>query len=206
MTGNRASPAADKAPGLSGQLAGRFCAGVGMMEFLVALLIFSMSMMAILSIQLVGKKATFEASQRSTATALARDILERIYANSGQAIAYRVSGIGDDAKRLPLPDVDCAIAACTAQQLAAFDLWQWESLLLGYAEQDATGFVGGLLSPRACIDGASRVIDVSISWRSVLSGSPDTEPDCGIDVEGQNGDAEAPQRRQLSVSTFLAGA
>ena len=45
--------------------------GVGMLEFLLALLIFCVGMMGLMSAQLAGKRAGFEASHRSTATALA---------------------------------------------------------------------------------------------------------------------------------------
>ena len=50
--------------------------GVGMLEFLVALMIFSMGITGLLSAQLVAKKTIIEAGQRSMAIALARDILE----------------------------------------------------------------------------------------------------------------------------------
>ena len=198
--------AAGEAGSSSGIVARRLCRGAGMMEFLVALLIFSVGMMALLSAQLVGKKALFEASQRSTATALVRDILERMRANPGQVLAYQASGIGDVANRLPRPEIDCGITACSAQQLAAFDLWQWESLLLGHAERDSTGYVGGLLTPRACIGGSGRDVEVTISWRGLLAVSPAAESDCGVDAEDEDDEHDAPQRHQLTVSTFLAGA
>ena len=38
--------------------------GVGMLEFLVALLIFSTAMMGLMSTQLAGKRANFEASEK----------------------------------------------------------------------------------------------------------------------------------------------
>ncbi|RLA48698.1 MAG: hypothetical protein DRQ98_14465, partial [Gammaproteobacteria bacterium] len=47
--------------------------GVGLLEVLIALLIFTTGMMGLLSTQLAGKKAGYEATQRSIATALARD-------------------------------------------------------------------------------------------------------------------------------------
>ena len=184
--------------------------GVGMTEFLVALLIFSVGMMSLLSAQLAGKKAVFEASQRSVATAMVRDILERISVNPEQVAAYRVSGIGDEANRLPVPDVDCGVVACSAQQLVAFDLWQWEAMLLGRAEQDAAGYAGGLLTPRACIAGSGRAVEVTLSWRGLLTVSPPVESECDISLElnqqsGEEGqERESPQRHALTVSTVLA--
>jgi type IV pilus assembly protein PilV len=200
---------ANEAAGAPRMFVRKLYSGVGMLEFLVALLIFSVGMMGLLSAQLVGKKANFEASQRSVATALVRDILERMRANPGQIVGYQVNGVGDEASRLPRPVADCDVAACTAEELAAFDIWQWESLLLGYSEQDSVGYAGGLLTPRACIASNGGAVDVTISWRGVMTLESAAQTDCGpaIDVdeapEGEEGDV--PQRHQLTVSTFMVG-
>jgi type IV pilus assembly protein PilV len=203
---DEASPSA--AAGLLTVLVFKAHAGVGMLEFLVALMIFSMGMMGLLSAQLVGKKANFEASQRSVATALARDVLERMRANPGQIPAYQVAGAGDAGNRLPRPDADCDITVCTAQELAAFDLWQWESLLVGDSEQDSVGSVGGLLTPHACIASDGGEVDVTISWRGVMTVGPAVTNDCKGDVDIESRPEDTPgdtsQRHQVTVSTFIA--
>lgn len=183
--------------------------GVGMLEFLVALLVFSLGMTGLLSAQLVGKKTSFDASQRSVATALARDMLERMRANPGQITAYQVAGLGDEARRLALPDTDCDATACTAGQLAVFDLWQWESLLLGESARDAVGNAGGLVAPRACITAVAGEVGVTISWRGVMRGVTTVEPvaagcDGGGDDVPVDGQGDGAQRQQLTVSTFIA--
>jgi type IV pilus assembly protein PilV len=185
-------------------------AGVGMLEFLVALLIFSVGMLGLMSAQLTGKKASFDASQRSTATALVRDIVERMRANPGQTMAYQIVSAGDEGNRLPRPEVDCGIADCSTEQLAAYDLWQWESLLVGESEQDAVGNAGGLVAPRACIRSAGDAVDVVISWHGVLRTIMTVEPSvpaaCDEDVGEVPSPApgDGPQRHQLTVSTFIA--
>ncbi len=138
--------------------------GLGMLEYLLALLIFSTGMMGLMSAQLVAKKVGYEASQRSTATALGRDIVERMRTNSGQLEAYRALAIGDTTQLLPLPNANCDISTCTALQLAAFDLWQWESNLLGLSGQRNGASSGGLVSPRACISTDGGEVAVAISW------------------------------------------
>lgn len=184
--------------------------GVGMLEFLVALLIFSVGMIGLMSAQLTGKKASFDASQRSTATALVRDILERMRANPSQAAAYQVVAAGDEGSRLPQPDADCGVTDCSAEQLAAFDLWQWESLLVGESAQEAAGNTGGLVAPRACIRSADGEVDVVISWhgvtRAVMSPQPLAPAACDAGIEDIPLDeaADAPHRHQLTVSTFIA--
>jgi type IV pilus assembly protein PilV len=184
--------------------------GVGMLEFLVALLIFSVGMIGLMSAQLAGKKASFDASQRSNATALVRDIVERMRANPGQAMAYQVVGAGDEGSRLPPPDADCGVTDCGAEQLAAFDLWQWESLLVGESARDAAGNAGGLVAPRACIRSADGAVDVVVSWqgvtRAVMSAQPAAPTVCDIGIEDiplEETD-EASLRHRLTVSTFIA--
>lgn len=182
--------------------------GVGMLEFLIALLIFSMGMMGLLTAQLAGKKVGYEAAQRSIATALARDILERMRANPGQIAAYRVTDAGDASHRLPLPDADCDTTACSASQLATFDVWQWESLLLGESEKLAGVYAGGLVSPRACITGDTGEIAVTISWLGATN-FPETiaahcaGDDVAIDVASGAIDPATLRRQQLTISTFI---
>jgi type IV pilus assembly protein PilV len=182
--------------------------GVGMLEFLIALLIFAVGMMGLIAAQLAGKRASFEASQRSTATALARDILERMRANPGQLEAYQVAGVGDHSGRLPAPEADCSFVACTAQQMAAFDVWQWESLLIGEPEQVGGESAGGLVSPRGCIRREGGAITVTVSWLGVTPEGPAAPIACGENPgPGAPEDAgvETRRRHQLTLATFVAG-
>lgn len=184
--------------------------GVGMFEFLVALLIFSLGMMGLMSAQLAGKRAGFDASQRSTATALARDILERVRANPGQIESYQVVGAGDESRRQPLPGADCDIAACTAPQLAAFDLWQWESLLLGESEQSGGESAGGLVSPRGCLRRDGGTVTVTISWQGLAPDAPVAAAATACDSENpepiapEDAGIETTRRHQLAIATFVA--
>jgi type IV pilus assembly protein PilV len=181
-----------------------------MLEFLLALLIFSVGMLGLMSAQLAGKRAVFEAGQRSTATALARDILERIRANPGQLDAYELAvAAGDESARLPSPGADCDAVPCTAEQLAAFDVWQWESLLLGESEQVGGDSTGGLVSPRGCIRRDGAEVTVTISW---LASAPDgSAVASGCDTEGSgpaspvDAGIEATRRHHLAIATFIAG-
>ena len=182
--------------------------GVGLLEVLIALLIFTTGMMGLLSTQLAGKKAGYEATQRSIATALARDILERIQANPGQTPAYLVNNAGDQENPLSIPATNCEQSDCTPVQLATFDLWQWESLVLGVSEKQGMSNVGGLVSPRACIFREEGVVLVAISWLGSTSARDPVESACGSDIAGLY---DAPdeavgnnfRRRQMIMSTYV---
>ena len=182
--------------------------GMGMLEYLLALLVFSTGMMGLMSAQLVAKKVVHEASQRSTATALGRDIVERMRTNSGQLEAYRALAIGDTTQLLPLPNANCDISTCTALQLAAFDLWQWESNLLGLSEQRNGASSGGLVSPRACISTDGGEVAVTISWLVSSVVHQPTLLTCGADDIGSEAtpsgsNDDTLQRRQLMISTYI---
>ena len=182
--------------------------GMGMLEYLLALLVFSTGMMGLMSAQLVAKKVAYEASQRSTATALGCDIVERMRTNSGQLEAYRALAIGDTTQLLPLPDASCDISTCTVLQLAAFDLWQWESNLLGRSERRSSASSGGLVSPRACISSDGGEVSVTISWLVSSVVQQPTPSTCGAEDIGagatpSESNDNTLQRRQLMISTYI---
>ena len=184
--------------------------GVGLLEVLIALLIFATGMMGLLATQLAGKKAGYEAMQRSIATALARDILERVQANPGQIPGYVIDNVGDQEHQVSIPATNCEQAGCTPGQLAAFDLWQWESLLLGVSEKQVGSNVGGLVSPRACISNEGGVVSVAISWLGVTSARDPAESSCGSEIAGLYDAPDEPvgnnlRRRQMIMSTYGGG-
>ena len=182
--------------------------GITMLEHLVALLVFSMAMMGLMSAQLAAKKVVYEAGQRSVATALGRDIVERMRTNVGQLDDYRAMALGDVAQLLSRPNTDCNVSICTATQLAMFDLWQWELQLLGLSEHRNGASSGGLVSPRACIASDGGEVTVSISWLAssvVLLATPSI---CGADdigsgaTLGEFNDGNL-QRQQLMIATYI---
>jgi type IV pilus assembly protein PilV len=183
--------------------------GVGMLEFVVALLIFSIGMMGLLSAQLAGKKAGYDASQRSVATALARDILERMRSNPGQISAYSIVDAGGAGNRLPLPGADCDESSCTAAQLAAFDLWQWESRLLGETEKYSDDNAGGLVLPRACIATDGGEVVVAISWLALTAAGPSaasafcSTEDLEHTAAAGELEGSALERSELMIATFI---
>jgi type IV pilus assembly protein PilV len=184
--------------------------GVGMLEFLIALLIFSTGLMGLLATQLVGKQTGYEAIQRSIAVALARDMLTRIQANRRRSLDYVAVGIGQPGGRLPLPAVNCNQSACSPAELAGFDLWEWESLLLGSSEKYVDRSAGGLLAPCAEIVKENAEVTVVIGWWGVGAGMSAEGADCKTYFEGVENDAEvkenvmsADRRSQLQLSTYV---
>ena len=182
--------------------------GVGLIEVLIAVLVFSLGMLSLAAMQIGAKRASYEATQRSIATGLARDILERMRGNPDQLDTYVVTNVGDPNGLLTAPDPNCAATDCTPAELATHDLVDWESLLAGATEKLGTENSGGLVSPRACIAHVDGTVTVAIAWQGVASATNPTESTCGNDVVGLYDDPNEPagnnlKRRLLVMSTFI---
>ena len=171
--------------------------GGGLIEVLVAVLIFSTGMMGLASAQLVGKKAGYEAAQRSMATTLLVDMLERIHANPGELATYAAYVAGEQEARLPVPGTNCAGENCLPGELAAYDLWQWESLFLGSSEREGAHYVGGLAFPRACISHDQGSVSVALSWRGVSPADDPPASPCGRETAGFYDDPGGPPGNNL---------
>ncbi len=137
-------------------------------EVLIAVVILVIGILGAVALQAVAMKSSFDSMQRSLASSLAQDIVERMRGNNPNAIAnYQLGspfGGGGAGKK-----TDCAAAlpvGCTAAQLTANDLFEWEQALMGAGTKYGTSLVGGLVNGVGCI----RVVDdnrvtVTISWQ-----------------------------------------
>ena len=178
--------------------------GLTLIEVLITLFIFSIGLLTVAGMQVIAKKANFEAVQRTTATFVAYDILERMRANSDRLAQYLTSGVGGGT--LSAPATDCGAANCSTTALAIYDLYEWEQAIDGTAERSANGSAaGGLMIPTACVtgpaSGSAGVYTVAVAWfgSSALTNPPINS--CG-EGAGKYGDSDE-YRRILVVTTFI---
>lgn len=178
--------------------------GVGLVEVLVSMLIVSVGALSLISMQIAGKRIGYDALQRSVATTLVHDILERMRNNPLALTGYTVNNLGGETISSE-PSPNCTSAVCTPTQLAARDLWEWEQNLDGAAEMldDGSGAqkVGGLVDPRACITHSAGVVTITIVWKGYQSMSNPAGSNCGEGL-GLYGSGES-QRQMVSVTTFI---
>lgn len=130
-----------------------------MVEVLVTVVILAVGLLGIAALQFMSKRSNYEAMERTTATLLANDIIERMRYNPKALKSYTGSletpnpslGYGSavfDSE----PSPECSVSStCTKDQLAVHDLWAFEQALLGAAEVSGTDNTGGLSSPTACL-------------------------------------------------------
>lgn len=177
--------------------------GVGLIEVLIAVLVFALGVLGMASMQVNAKRTSYDALQRSLATSLARDIVERMRSNPSPgalAIFGAVNNLGGGSiANEPAPN--CSTSACTPQELAAHDIWEWEQALDGAAEQSGDANAGGLVSPRACITHNAGVVTVAIAWRGYAGQVNPTGSTCGEGL-GLYGTNEV-ERQLVLVSTYI---
>lgn len=138
--------------------------GYLMIEVLVALTISIVGIVGIAKIQHVAKSANAQAIQRTIATNLAINFIERVRANT-QAIDNYFTADQSTLKGFsPAPN-----KLCTATEMAGFDIWNWEQQLIGAEEVVSTGQnAGGLVSPIVCLErpsgGGGGLYQIAIAW------------------------------------------
>lgn len=194
-------------PGRRSKARARVESGVSLIEVLITLVVFGVGLLSAAALQTISKKANYDALQRTAASHLAYDLMERMRANTSALVNYLPAAeLGDGSQGAePAPNCRSLGAACTAAELAAHDLWQWEQFLDGALETRGGAGTGGLVSPTACIvgpaGGGAGIYTVAMAWRGVTELSNPIINPCGSG-SGKYGDDDA-YRRVMVVGTFI---
>jgi type IV pilus assembly protein PilV len=197
--------------------------GIGLIEVLIALLVISIGLLGVMGLQVNAKRTNYEALERTVALQLVEDMLVRMRTN-----AYTTAGVDTylnlgnnkvvevDASNITAPTKLCDSGnSCSADELAAFDLYEWQLAMAGESVQvgaDADDDrVGGLVAPTGCISGpgdGSGFVTVTLAWRGKI---PVNQPNladitCGV-ASGIYDDAagDAAFRRHVTVRTYIVG-
>ncbi len=162
--------------------------GVGLVEVLVALLVFSVGMLGVASLQVVSTKSSFEAQQRQEAVYLASDMLARM-ASSGMSLAdintsYSISTNQFNTDEDLTPSADCNSSECTPAEIAQWDRHQWKRSITAASVTHQAG-KQGLIDAKGCVNfnEAMNFIKVIVAWKSMTKiGDGSGNGDCEIDV------------------------
>ena len=96
--------------------------GISLHEVMVTVFILAIGLLGIGTLQIMSKRSNQEALQRTTASILAHDIMERIRGNPAALASYQATVGGSSVTSF----TDCTTIACTPTQWAGFDLAEGE--------------------------------------------------------------------------------
>lgn len=170
--------------------------GMTFIEVLVALFILVTGLLGAVAMQLSVKKGSFDAMQRSLASALAQDIVERMRSNDPTALAnYMKTDYGAALDAVPAKRCNTAATVCTPAEMVINDTYEWEAALMGANVLQGTVNTGGLVGGRACISNVLNAITVVVSWQGRVEISDSKKADtCGT---------AGNKRRQVIVEAFI---
>jgi len=180
--------------------------GFSLIELLVALIVFSVGLLAVAGLQTVSKQSNFEALQRTAASQIAYGLLEDMRVNGDAIGTYTGAGEMGGGNRGGEPAPNCGgTAICNAAQKAAHDLWFWEQMLDGNLEMNGNAGAGGLVLPTLCVagpaGGGAGIYTVTIAWRGAASMNNGNASGCG--TAGGNYGAGNEFRRIMQIPTYI---
>ena len=182
--------------------------GASLIESLIAVVVLSVGLLGISMLQLQSKHLNLQSIQRSEASMLANEIVERMRNNRGSLASYLATVGGGTITAAPDPACTAG-APCTDLELAGHDLWQWEQSLDGAAEVRGSSNTGGLQLATGCITGpaggVAGVYSVTVAWRGRNQSNNVSTNTCGANsgkYDELTGDNR--YRRLLSMDVHIA--
>ena len=169
--------------------------GMTFIEVLIALVIMVTGILGAVAMQATAKKGSFDAMQRSLASSLAQDIIEKMRGNSSNNLNnYAGTGYGTGVV-LNSPTCNAIGALCTPAQMITHDLFAWEQALMGANSINGVANIGGLTGGVGCIIVNGNSITVAVSWE----GKAET-----VDAnEIANCGTASKTRRQVVIDSFI---
>ena len=148
-------------------------AGFTLIEVLVAVLVMSIGLLGLASLQATSLRFNNDSSAQTQAAYLTSDMADRMRANVSKAAGYPAQAAGENA--------NCYTAAgCTPDEMAANDIFEWKALTesLPGGQGAITALAGGLFT-------------ITVMWDEQRSG-----------VTGTNCDPDDPDDlRCISITT-----
>jgi len=116
--------------------------GFTLIEVMVAVLVLSIGLLGIASLQATSLRNNNDSSMQTRAAYIASDMAERMRANSGSATAYPAATLAS-----PAPG-DCTTVSCSPTQMVNNDVAEWNQLLasLPKGQGTVTDAGGGLFT------------------------------------------------------------
>jgi type IV pilus assembly protein PilV len=148
-------------------LQGRRVRGVSLIEVLISILLAAVGLLALAGSNVASIRYSKMSQYRGAATLLAADFAERMRANKAGLASYAYGSDFATQAAAIASDTSCetyAPVACTAANLAAYDLNTWRALVRNQLPEGSV-FVS--------IQAAQVAADVWIAWRDPAVANPD---------------------------------
>tara|TARA_R110000787_G_scaffold213075_2_gene322653 strand:+ start:658 stop:1167 length:510 start_codon:yes stop_codon:yes gene_type:complete len=164
-------------------------------EVLIAVFILVTGILGAVAMQATAKKGSFDAMQRSVASALAQDIIERMRSNNANALAgYAGTDYGATLNVLPAKRCNTLAGLCTPVEMVTNDQYEWEMSLMGADVVNGSNNVAGLTGVRGCVSHALNAVVVVVSWEGRTEIGDAAKNSCGT---------AGSKRRQVIVEAFI---
>jgi type IV pilus assembly protein PilV len=138
--------------------------GFAMIEVMASILILAFCLLSIAGLLVFTQKSNTSSYVKQQAIQSAYDIIDLMQSNRDAAIAgnYAVSNLGGGAP--VAPSTDCTVTACSSAQVAAWDLFQWQTRLALYGGSGAVvmGAAVGLAGLPSQYTGATA--QITVQW------------------------------------------
>lgn len=141
--------------------------GFSLLEVLIAIVIFSFGLLGLAGLQLVSLTSNQSANIRSTATALAYDMADRMRANMAGVSAGNYNGIvgvDNQCQAVHYDDVHAVPVNCTVAQLAQDDVYDWQKTAAGLLPGGAAVVCLDSIPATTACDGGGTSYAVRVSW------------------------------------------
>ncbi|MCG8670126.1 MAG: type IV pilus modification protein PilV [Pseudomonadales bacterium] len=138
----------------------RNISGFTLMENLVAVMIIGVGMLGMVGMQLTGVRSNQGAYNRTQASIMASDIVDRMRMNSARAIAGDYDNFTTEDNDIEAPACATTAAGCNAATIVNLDMAEWSDLVSG-ADDSA------ILLPNAIgtiTRGAGNLFTIQITW------------------------------------------
>lgn len=170
--------------------------GMTFIEVLIALFIMVTGILGAVAMQATAKKGSFDAMQRSLASSLAQDIVERMRGNDSNTLAlYAANSPYGSGKIVSPPNCNSAATLCNPTQMVTHDLYGWEQSLMGAGATNSGNNVGGLVNGVGCLTVNGNAVTVVITWQGKAEYTDARQADsCGI---------SSNTRRQVVMEAFV---
>lgn len=180
-------------------------AGFSLLEVMIAAVVLSFGLLGLVAMQVQAKFSSYEARQRTIASWLAHDLVERVRINrdSWSATGAVIVDLAANLPRPPCASTDGTFSGCSAADLRNADLHYWQQALLGVS---VSGAASSLNSPVGCVvRRANNELAVGIFWAGkqqvadggTVSAAATLIDECDLDEN------EDLARRQFVLTTTL---